>query len=208
LPTLVFRAKLWYKKKCLERRDTMTIKPLIITVLSLGMAETAFAHGVVVGNTNSSECYQSVLSSVPGRDAAIRKCKKALNDPLAREKDKAAIYVNIGIMQGQNLDYEASLKSYENAIAINPDLADIYLNQAVTLIYTGQYKASVESSTKALELGSKKQARILVNRAMAYEGLKQHNRAYQDLKSAIEINPNWELAREAISNYKVISKTS
>jgi len=184
------------------------MKIAFAVLIALSAADMAAAQTVVLGSSESRSCYEAVLGDLMGRDATIRECQKALLNPMNSRKDMASTHVNIGILHTRAEDYEASFSSFDKAIKIYPELADIYLNQAVSLFYTGEYQASVNSSTQALELGTEKRARTLLNRAMAYEGLNQHKMAYKDLKAAIEISPDWSLAREVISDYKIVSKTS
>jgi len=66
----------------------------------------------------------------------------------------------------------------------------------------GEYQAAITAIDKSIELGTTKMPEALFNRAMAYDHLKQYNKAYADLKKALELRPDWAPALAAIDNYE------
>jgi hypothetical protein len=46
----------------------------------------------------------------------------------------------------------------------------------------------------------------LYNRAIAYDRLDEFSLAYKDLKEALVLRPDWDVALKAINNYEVVPK--
>jgi len=169
-------------------------------------SSTAFAQSLVIGDGGAQECYYSVKHGDPGRTSTIKKCKLALRDPHLSKQDEAATHVNLGILLMRDNKYDDARAQYKKAIEMQPKLSEAYINYAANLIYIGDFEEAVMASNKGIELGTKKMPEALFNRAMAYDHLKQYNKAYGDLKKALELRPDWKPALRAIGNYEVATK--
>jgi len=135
------------------------------------------------------------LSGNPGRIGAIRVCETALSEMLPN-KDLAATHVNLGVLLMRKGDYTESQASYAKAIKLRPNLAEAHINYAASLIYT----AAID---KAIDIGTEKMPEALYNRAVAYDRLENYKGAYNDLKQALVLRPDWEPALELLSGYQV-----
>lgn len=176
--------------------------------LMFGLSNTAFAQSLVIGDGGAAECYYSVKHGDPGRTTTIKKCKLALRDPNLSKKDEAATHVNLGILLMRSKQFDEARTQYQQAIELRPDLSEAYINFAANLIYLGDFNEAITASDKSIELGTKKMPEALFNRAMAYDNLKQYNKAYADLKKALKLRPGWKPALQAIDNYEVAPKPS
>lgn len=182
----------------------MLKRVLLATLLTLGLSVPASAQMVVMGNGAAKDCYHSVKHGDPGRLGTIKSCEAALEDGLLKRKDQAATHVNIGILYMRRKEFSKSDEHYQRALKMKPNIPEVHINLSANQIYTGQYQAAIASANTAIELGTEKMPEILFNRAMAYDHLKRYTDAYNDLKKALELRPDWPPALNAIENYEVV----
>ena len=178
------------------------MRTLLLTLSLTALAAPAAAQLVVIGEGRAQSCYQSALVGDRGTPSAIRTCTEALDDPLTAS-DKAATYVNRGVLQARRGAYAEANADYERALERNPDLPQIYINQGATLFYLNRDEDALAVLTKALSFETDKRPEALYNRALVYNRMGNAKGAYFDLKEALELKPDWQLARDAIQTYTV-----
>ena len=165
----------------------------------------AQAQIFVNGDGAPYSCYMSAKNGNPGSVSAIKTCSEALSDPLIRT-NKAATYVNRGILYMRKGEYEAASADYEQATTLRPDLPEIYINYGAALFYLQKDEQALEMLNKAVALDTDKMAEALYNRALVLDRQEKLREAYLDLKQALELKPGWEPAERAISQYTVTSR--
>lgn len=180
-------------------------KLLLASLFSVSVTATASAQIVVQGGGAARDCYMSTKSGNPGRIGAIKTCEAALSEMLTG-KDLAATHVNLGVLLMRKGDYSEAQTNYARAIELRPKLAEAYINHAASLIYTGSYSEAVTAIDTAINLGTDKMPEALYNRAIAYDRLQNYKGAYQDLKLALNLRPDWEPALDLLSGYTVKSR--
>jgi len=177
-----------------------------LAILALGMtalAGSAHAQLVVQGKGGAAQCYDYAIAGNEGSHYAIRTCSEALNEVIS-QKDKAATFVNRGVLYMRKGDQEKATADYEAALAIRPNLTQAYVNNGASLIRQKKFDEALESLNTALaDLESPTRAAALYNRAIALDWKQDYNGAYRDLKAALEINPDWDAALNLISRYEV-----
>ena len=174
------------------------------TILSLCLASPASAQMTVIGGGAAKDCYYSVKHGDKGRIGTIKACEGALDELNLKIKDRAATHVNVGILYMRRKDYAESEKHFEKALNLAKDIAEVHINLSANYIYTGRYEDALVAANRAIEIGTEKMPETLFNRAMAYDHLKRYNEAYNDLKKALELRPDWPPALNAIDNYDVV----
>lgn len=177
---------------------------LIGTFLSFFLAGTATAQMTVIGGGAAKDCYYSVKHGDNGRIGTIRSCEAALDEINLKLKDRAATHVNVGILYMRRKNYEKSETHFNKALKMADNLAEIHINLSANYIYTGRYEEALAAANKAIEIGTDKMPETLFNRAMAYDHLKRYNEAYNDLKKALELKPEWPVALNALDSYEVV----
>lgn len=177
---------------------------LTASFLTISLSVPASAQMTVIGNGAAKDCYHSVKHGDPGRFGTIKSCETALNEISLKLKDRAATHVNIGILYMRRKNYEKSDAHYKKALKMADNVAEIHINLSANYIYTGQYQDALAAANTAIEIGTDKMPEVLFNRAMAYDHLKQYTKAYNDLKKALELRPDWPVALSAIDNYEVV----
>lgn len=164
---------------------------------------TAHAQLVVQGKGSAAQCYDYALAGNKGSRTALETCDEALREILSR-KDEAATFVNRGVLYMRKGDQEKAVADYEAALAIRPNLTQAYVNHAASLIRQQKYEAAIISLNRALEdEDSPTRAAALYNRAIALDSQDNYRGAYRDLKAALAIKPDWDIAKKMIARYEV-----
>lgn len=177
-----------------------------IALLALGLtafAGSAHAQLVVLGKGHAAQCYDYAFSGNNGSRTALETCSNALDTVISR-KDRAATYVNRGLLYMRKGDQEKAMTDYTSAIDIKPDLTQAYVNQGASFIRLKKFDAAIEALNTALEdKESPTRAAALYNRAIALDWKEDYKGAYFDLKEALGIRPDWTPALNLISRYEV-----
>lgn len=165
--------------------------------------QMAYAQIVIHGEGGARDCYLKVLTGDQGRFKTRKDCITASQNPALKRKDRAATYVNIGILFMRAEKYDDANDWYNKALKLMPDLAEIHINQSVVYIYEGRPHEAITAINTALELETDKRAEALFNRSIAYDRLGDFTQAYKDLKEVLALKPDWPPALKAIGRYDV-----
>jgi len=165
-------------------------------------AQPAYGQIVMGENSEAHACYLRAKTDDAGRKTS------ALSEKQLNKKDRAATYVNMGILQMRQTDYAGSLKSYDAAIRIKPSLAEAHINRGACLIFLGRPQDALSALTTSIDLGTDNLPEALFNRAIAYEALGEIKSAYKDLKRAQDLRQDWELPARALERFTVVSKSA
>ena len=182
------------------------MKTYRFALLALGL--TAFAgHAqaqlIVLGKGDAAQCYDYAITGNKGSRTALETCSDALDNVISK-KDRAATYVNRGLLYMRKGDQEDAMTDYTSAIEINPNLTQAYVNQGASFIRLKKFDAAIEALNTALEdKESPTRAAALYNRAIALDSKGDYKGAYYDLKAALTIQPDWTPALNLISRYEV-----
>lgn len=179
--------------------------------LAAGIAMLAFplsaARSAVisVGGPLSRTCYQAALSEDDG-NSAMDECTRALNEEAMTPSDRAATYVNRGILRmvrGNDADADAD---FDAALALNRDLPDAWLNKGFLRIRRGDGRDALPLLQQGIDRKPDRQALAIFARGVAYEEMGEYRSAYQDLTRAHQLEPHWSLPREYLSHYRVVAR--
>ena len=181
----------------------MTYKLLLpLAALLSCTAAPAAAQVFVYGNGSAQGCFMSTKTGNTGTISAIRTCNDALSETLTK-KDKAATYVNRGVLLMRRGEHSKAVDDFDSALALQDDLPEAYINYSAALFYTERYDDALAAANKALELGTEKGAEALYNRALIYDRQGDLRAAYDDLTQALTLKPDWDAAKTALSRYEV-----
>lgn len=182
------------------------MKTLRLSCLVLGTAAfstAAQAQLVVQGKGDAVSCYEYSARGNKGSRSAIETCTDALTQSLTG-KDRAATFVNRGILLMRKGDQLRASKDYQSAIEIKPQLTEAYVNHGASLIRQGEFDAALEKLNHALnDTNSLTRPEALYNRAIILDRQENYRDAYRDLKEALELRPQWEPALDLIDHYEV-----
>src|SRR3569832_114687 len=154
-----------------------------ITVLGPGPAEDCYHYAEFGGNTQDG----------------IARCTFALDTALTLT-DRAATYVNRGVLRLAAHQNEAALGDINAGIEIAPNLGDAYIDRGATSIAHGRYDDALADLNKGLSLGPHRPQIALYDRAIVYEHNGDIRSAYEDFKKALDLAPDFAPAAEELKH--------
>jgi tetratricopeptide (TPR) repeat protein len=173
----------------------------------LAAAGPAAAQVMILGNPDSHSCYVAAQTGVqPVR--GIEACDAALKNDNMTARDRAATRVNRGVLYDMVDRYPEAWADFNAGLAISPDLGDGYLNRGAALIRLNRFSEAQADLQKALALGVPMPQVGYYDLAIAEEKLGLVTDAYHDYRQALEQDPNFAPAAEALKRFSVISAPS
>jgi len=171
-----------------------------VTILAVSGSATAAVYSV--GGPLSQNCYQAALSR-DSRSFAIDACTRALTEEALLGPDRAATYVNRGILQMGAGRLTSADYDFDQALSINVSLSDAWLNKGFLRIREGKGQEALPLLQKGIANGARREALAYFARGVAYEQSGDYRSAYADLLKARQIEPRWALPAEWLAHYRV-----
>jgi len=159
-----------------------------VTVLGNGVAHSCFEFAEYGGNTTDG----------------IETCSFALEQTTLSVRDRAATFVNRGILRARREDAEGALADYDRGLAMDASLAEGYVDRGAAMIALRRYDDALADIDKGISLGANRPQIAYYDRAIADEALGNIRAAYEDYKKATEIQPDFRLALDQLSRFRVV----
>jgi tetratricopeptide (TPR) repeat protein len=186
-------------KSLAQNIATLLIFPTMV------LAGSASAGTFTVGQSYGAECYDNARSQ-GFSSASINACNRAIDEGTLTNKDRAATFVNRGIVRAFRDDFEGALADYDRALQIKPAFAEAYANRGNVFIRLERYDDALEQINKALKLKLQHPERVYYNRSIIYELKGKTREAYEDLKKAAELAPLWTQPKRELQRYQVVAR--
>lgn len=190
----------------LPRRIRVGI-PALIVCLTAAMASPALAQRsdaravtIIGGDAYSQRCMTEVGAGLHGDDT-LTACTRALRNPRLAEESEILLMINRGIVllrRGENTD---ALAQFDAVLEEDDEHAEARLNRAAVLVQMQQYGAAIADITQALSLGVTEPHKAYFNRGVAREQLGDLRGAYEDYRTALEIQPDWGPANAELARF-------
>ena len=172
-----------------------------VAALTLPMS-AATASVLTMGGPLAQSCYIAAEGSDP-RASAIDGCTRALTEEGLLASDRAATYVNRGIVHMVGGHDQAADADFDSALAIDASLSDAYLNKGFLRLREGKGQEALPLLQKGIDAGPRRQALAYFARGVAYEQAGDYRSAYSDLVRARQMEPRWSLPGEWLAHYQV-----
>jgi tetratricopeptide (TPR) repeat protein len=176
----------------------------ILTVLALAAVTATPARAVVMvfGGGMAEACSRAAFD---GRmDAAAELiCSDALRIEPLSTSDRAATFVNRGVMKLRRGEYEAARADFDASIALVPNSGEAFVNRGAVSVGEKRYKAGLADLNTAIELGVSQLEKAYFNRALAFEGLDDEKSAYFDYQQALTLKPDWDAPKVELMRFTV-----
>lgn len=167
----------------------MRLSPLV--VLAIASVPSAVGASVLtVGGAFAYSCYEAADGS-GATAASLDACNRALGEEALTAQDRAATYVNRGILHLRRVSLDQANADFDAALKLNPHEPEAWLNKAILNARYGKSADALPYVAKALENGTRKPAIAYFVRAMAYEDSGKIAAAYQDFQRARNLAPKW-----------------
>lgn len=176
-----------------------------IAALALTATAEANAAASVFSNGLAKFCSEYARE---GRDdaAALQTCTYALETEAMERRDRAATFVNRGILHLRRKNYGDASGDFNRALRLQPDLGEAYVNRGAVLLAQRRYAEALADINTGLGHGPDEPEKAYYNRALANEGLDDLRAAYLDYHRALEIRPGWDLPQTELRRFTVVSR--
>ena len=144
------------------------------------------------GESDAAACYQQASNNF-GHDTTP--CDKALENAAMSKTDRKKTLVNRGIIENRNRGFQAAMSDFNAALAIDPRLGEAVVNRGNSYFLTGRLNEALADYKRALDLGVSRPWAAWYNIGLVYEAKKDKEKAREAFQKAIELNPNFELAK-------------
>ena len=172
-----------------------------------GTAHAAVGSVTRFGTTLARACYVAADThqrSVEG----LRMCDSALAEEPLNVSDRAATYVNRGILRVLTQDFDAAKADYDAALRLQPELGEAYVNRGLMYVrQPGKEQLAIDDITKGLALGTREPAVAHYGRALAFEAVGRVAEAYHELRKAAELAPTWTAPTNELARFTVTRGT-
>lgn len=173
-------------------------------LLAAAMAGSANAAVTVFGGGLARDCYLGVESQEPAREV-MPLCDLALQQERLTARDRAATHVNRGIIHMREGRFNMALRDYSASARIQPDLADAQVNRGAALYGLQRYGEAMEALNVGITAEDTNARSVAYyNRALTHEKLGDIQSAYEDFRTALEIEPEFELAAQQLERFQVV----
>nr|WP_070959455.1 tetratricopeptide repeat protein [Hyphomonas sp. Mor2] len=181
----------------------MKLKLMIAAAATALVAEAASAQVFVIGKGLGGECYQKTKNNYTNFRAADEICTRALREQVMNRQNRAATYVNRGVLRMREGQYDDALADYAKAIDLTPELGAAYLNRGAAHIYQRDFDLALAALDRAIELDSPDLFAAHYNRGIARENTGDVPGAYDDFVTALALKPGWSLAERQLARFTV-----
>lgn len=169
-------------------------------------AAPAFAQSpaMVFGGGNARRCYEAVKDRAPPFKA-LEICDIALEQEDLSSKNRAATYVNRGILHMRAARHERAMRDYAAGIALQPGMPEAKINLGAMFYYLGRYAEAVVALDEGIAVEDREaRAAAHYNRGLAEEMLGEAEKAYADYKTALTLDPELSQAERQLRRFRVV----
>jgi len=168
--------------------------------LAIIPASSANAAVQTFGGPLAQVCYNQAVAGDP-RSFAIDGCTRAIEEEGLLAPDKAATYVNRGIIYMSAGRFTLADADFDSALKLNRNLADGWLNKGFLRLRQGNGREALPLIQKGIDAGAGDRALAIFARGVAHEQMGDLQSAYADLSRARDLQPGWSLPRKYLANY-------
>lgn len=156
----------------------------------------------IIGGGLGRECFIAAELKRETR-SSLETCNRALDESLSR-RDRAATYVNRGIIHMQAREIDNALRDYDNALKIDGTIAEAHVNRGIALLHKGGAdKEAIAALTRGLEMKPARPEVALFTRAVAHEMVGNVREAFEDYQAAAALKPDWTEPAEQLKRFSV-----
>jgi len=175
----------------------------VVAALAAACAFPATGQAVVIGGGLAKDCFMQVEAQSSRFIEVERICTRALESETMTRTNRAATYVNRGIIRMRAGSYDRAIRDYDRAINLQEELGAAYLNRGAALILRGDPADAIGDLDRAISFESNDLHAAHYNRALARERTGDVTGAYYDFKTASELRPEWQLPLRQLERFTV-----
>lgn len=161
----------------------------------MGSAASAQLSVSTFGATDAQACYEDARDD---RATSVERCDAALAGQAMTKRDRLATFVNRGIIHNRAGRLNEALADFDKALEGDAGLGEAYLNRGNAQFLAGRYDLAIADYEKSLDTDLSKPWVAWYNIGLAREQQKDARAARTAYERALEINPEFGLAREKL----------
>ncbi len=165
-------------------------------------AAPAGASTLIIGGGVAKDCADAALE---GRsdNASVTTCTLALETDILDFRDRARTYVNRGVLQMRQRNFDGAVGDFNEATKIDPNLGEAYINRGAAYLGSSRYSQALDQIDQGLAMGVKDPQKAYFNRGIAHENLGDVTAAYRDYSKAAELDPDWDAPKHELTRFTV-----
>jgi len=184
----------------------MRVTGAVLAGAMLTMAAPTQSAMTVIGSGQARECYLAAeLETGGNRRAGLEICTKALQEDALSQRDRAATFVNRGILNMRGKAIDAAIRDYDAALRAQPGLAEAFVNKGIALLHKGDEAGAIAALTQGIDRSPARPEVAYYSRGVAHELLGKLKEAMGDYRQAAALAPQWEEPGKQLERFKVIS---
>ena len=177
---------------------------LLAAVAAAALATSSHASVMTLGSGYAESCYLSAKHQ-DARQQTVDECDLALSEEALVSSDRAATFINRGILHLRRKNLKSAGADFDAALKIDPRQPEAWLNKAIMQVRHGKAAPALPLVDHAIEYGTQRPGLAYFVRAMAYEDGGNLRAAYRDLQRAQQLDPKWDQPTIELRRYRVRS---
>lgn len=125
-------------------------------------------------------------------------CNRALDDVRLARRDRAATFVNRGVLHSRLAHYQEAMNDYNAALEIQPNLAQAWNSKGNLYYLAERYDDALAAYERSLELGLPERHVAYYNLGLVYEQMGDDAEAERSYRNALELRPDWQAAKDKL----------
>lgn len=162
----------------------------------------AMAQVKVIGTGLASSCSRLALAGLSDRNT-LETCNLALTEEALGTENAAKTHVNRGVIHLRRSSLDLATNDFARAERLMPNLPEVYINRGVVLMKQRRWAEAITAIEKGLALNPNEAEKAYFNRALAREQIDDFRGAYEDFRTAAQLNPKWEAPQRELARYQV-----
>jgi|MEHZ01.4.fsa_nt_MEHZ011150796.1_10 tetratricopeptide (TPR) repeat protein len=156
-----------------------------------------------LGTNDAYRCFESAeyaVRSLSGSVSDIVECNEAIREGRLSRRDKAATYINRGIIRVNMGDIARAQQDYLSALDISDRSPETFINLGNLQYMMQDYSSAISDYDHAESLGLTQRHVLFLNRGMAYMRVGQFDIAEAEYLKALEVRPDWLNAQDKLAD--------
>ena len=178
------------------------VVPAAILIAGIVASSPAWAGSVSIGNSTARDCYEAAIARSADRNS-FSHCNLALDQEALTTQDRAATLVNRGVLYLRGHQYRSAGRDFDAALRADANNAEAWLNLAIASLQQGGAGDTLPMIEKSLALNTARPALAYYSRSIAHERTGNVRAAYNDLRRAQDLAPDWNAPTEDLKRYQV-----
>lgn len=191
----------------LPRRIRVGI-PALLACAAFSLAAPAWAQRgnesravtIIGGDAYAQRCMAEVGAG-GSSDETLSTCTRALRNPRLAQDSEILLMINLGVVLLRRGENDAALAQFDAVLEEDDEHAEAHLNRAAALVQLSRHGEAIAEITTALGLGVLEPHKAYFNRGVAREQLGDLRGAYEDYRTALEIQPDWGPANAELARF-------